>query len=61
MRKHSILILSVIAVALVLLLLYGIFDSASNRYNKSLESLNENYNSFINEVSDVTKEINKDN
>lgn len=61
MRKHSILILSVIAVALVLLLLYGIFDSASNRYNKSLESLNENYNSFINEVSGVTKEINKDN
>lgn len=61
MRKHSILILSVIAVALVLLLLYGIFDSASSRYNKSLESLNENYNSFINEVSDVTKEINKDN
>lgn len=61
MRKHSILILSVIAVALVLLLLYGIFDSASNGYNKSLESLNENYNSFINEVSDVTKEINKDN
>lgn len=61
MRKHSILILSVIAVALVLLLLYGIFDSASNRYDKSLESLNENYNSFINEVSDVTKEINKDN
>lgn len=61
MRKHSILILSVIAVASVLLLLYGIFDSASNRYNKSLESLNENYNSFINEVSDVTKEINKDN
>lgn len=61
MRKHSILILSVIAVALVLLLLYGIFDSASNRYNKSLEGLNENYNSFINEVSDVTKEINKDN
>lgn len=55
MRKHSILILSVIAVALVLLLLYGIFDSASSRYNKSLESLNENYNSFINEVSDVTK------
>lgn len=61
MRKHSILILSVIAVALVLLLLYGIFDSASNRYNSSLESLNESYNSFINEGSDVTKEINKDN
>ena len=36
-------------------------NSASNRYNSSLESLNDRYNSFINETNDVTKEINKDN
>ena len=61
MRKHEILCLSIITLVLTLALLYGIFDSASNRYNKSLESLNESYNSFINEKNDVTKEINKDN
>lgn len=61
MRKHEILCLSIITLVLTLSLLYGVFSGASNRYNKSLEKLNDRYNSFINETNDVTKEINKDN
>lgn len=61
MRKHEILCLSIITLVLTLTLLYGVFSGASNRYNRSLEKLNDRYNSFINETNDVTKEINKDN
>lgn len=55
MRKHEILCLSIITLVLTLALLYGVFSGASNRYNKSLEKLNDKYNSFINETNDVTK------